>query len=287
MKSNVSDRPKASAGRVAVGVMNVILTLAATAGLAAAQPAASDRVTVNFSGGLDVLPGGAYVFRGITQESNPEITLWPYGDLGLTFATAERGVKNIRLNLGTWNSLHTGSSGLGGASARIHYERNFYGSVGAGLSGDLTVTASYTRYTSPNRLFGTVKEVSVKAARADRVSPYALVAVELEGSSAADGARPGTYLELGLGPALPIGQHLTLTVPVKVGLSLRDYYQHPQTGVDDRFGYGVVGALLTRSFGTWNVHAGVDVMRFGKTTTFFNGGKQVKVTGLLGVGWAY
>jgi hypothetical protein len=274
--------------RFAAIATGVFLTLAATPGTAAAQTTdAPGRVVVNFSGGFDVLPGSAYIFRGITQEASPELTLWPSTDFGVTLATAEHGLKNVRFNFGTWNSLHTGSSGLGASVGKMYYERDFYGSLSAALSGDVTVSTTYTAYTSPNGMFGTVRELAFKAQHTDRVSPYVIVAKELHSGAAADGSQPGTYMEIGASPSFPLSSKYTLSFPSRVGVSLRDYYQHPQTGVDHPFGYADLGIVFTRSMGAWNVHAGLDAMRFGKTTAFFNGGDVVKVTGLLGLGWSY
>ncbi len=267
---------------IRVGVACAV-AMALTIGAAAGQSAPVPRVT--FAGGIDVLPGAAYVFRGITQESSPELTLWPAVDLGVTLASSDRAT--LRANIGTWNSLHTGSSGLDGRYA-AGYESDVYGTLSAAVAGNMTVGATYTAYTSPNGLFNTVKEFSVKAARADRVSPYALVAFELAGGAAADGGQPGTYFEVGIGPMFPLVGNTTLTVPVKLGLSLADYYQHPVTGVDHRFGYVDAGLLVTKAFAShWNVHAGVNVLGLGQTTRQFNGGDNRKVTGLLGIGWSY
>ena len=64
---------------------------------------------------------------------------------------------------------------------------------------------TYTAYTSPNGLFGTVKELSFKVAVDDSgllgaaaVKPYVLLAQELDGQ-ADGGANEGTYLESGSG----------------------------------------------------------------------------------------
>jgi hypothetical protein len=80
-------------------------------------------------------------------------------------------------------------------------------------------------------------------AHASRFAPYGLVAFELSGQ-ADGGSEEGTYAELGVGPSWPLGGGLaTVAIPVKVGLSLKDYYEGP-TG-DEKFGYVDVGALFT------------------------------------------
>ena len=80
-------------------------------------------------------------------------------------------------------------------------------------------------------------------------------------------------------------------VPVKVGLSLADYYErnigsaNDPEFVDNRFGYFSVGALLTvplggtTRFGAWNLHGGVEYQALGNTTKAFNGGDGSRVIG--------
>jgi hypothetical protein len=68
---------------------------------------------------------------------------------------------------------------------------------------------------------------------------------------------------------------VTLTVPVKFGFSLNDYYE--LDGEDHKFGFFDVGGLITfplsgvsSRFGSWNVHGGGDYLLFGDTTEAFN-----------------
>jgi hypothetical protein len=83
-----------------------------------------------------------------------------------------------------------------------------------------TVGVTYTAYSSPNQMFGTVKELSFKFAVDDSgrlgaaaVKPYALLAQELDGQ-ADGGANEGTYLELGIGPGYSLSK-MSVTMPVK------------------------------------------------------------------------
>jgi hypothetical protein len=271
--------------------------VAVSAALAAPAAAQDDPNSgkLTFTGGIDVLPGTTYVFRGIVQESDPQLTLWPYGDLGLALYEGPGGIKTVSANLGVWNSLHSGSSGSdNGLNGKLHYEEDFYAALGFGFGGGVTLTSQYTAYTSPNSLFRTVKELSFKVAKAHMLAPYGLVAFELGGEDAAgaDGGDPGTYLELGVGPSFPFGDGPTLTIPVKIGLSLADYYQGPSG--DEKFGFLDIGALVTvplagvpSAFGSWNVHGGLDVLVFGDTTKAFNAGDAAKVVGLFGIGVSY
>jgi hypothetical protein len=265
------------------------------AGPAFAQPAAAtdpNPGALTFTGGLDV--PSLYFFRGIRQETDPKLTMWPYGDIGIALMSGTGGLKSVAVNFGVWNSLQTGSSGTDGPSGKLHYEEDFYTTLSLGFGGGVTVATSYMALTSPNAMFNTVKEIQFKVTKTHMLSPYGFLAFELSDNGQADGGlKKGSYLELGVGPAFPLGSSkVTLTVPVKVGLSLKDYYE--LNGTDHKFGFFDVGGLITvplsgvpSSFGTWNIHGGADVLVFGDTTEFFNLGDKSKVVGLIGIGVTY
>jgi hypothetical protein len=258
----------------------------ASAGVALAQNADDPNPgAVTFTGNFDV--PSLYVFRGIVQESDPKITLFPSADLGIALTD------KMTVNLGTWHSLHTGSSGSDGATGRVHYEEDFYATLGLALNGGFSLGTTFTAYTSPNFLFNTVKELSFKLAKAHKLSPYGIVAFELDGAADGTDDGAGTYLELGVGPSVRLGgSKATLTVPVKLGVSLKNYYQNSDG--DQKFGFLDIGGLVTfplsgvpAKYGTWNVHAGADVFVFGDTTKAFNSGDTAKVVGLIGLGLTY
>ncbi len=74
------------------------------------EPADPNTGALTFTGGLDVPT--KYVFRGIVQEADSKLTLFPYGDLGISFYSGEGAIKSASVNFGVWNALLTGSSGL-------------------------------------------------------------------------------------------------------------------------------------------------------------------------------
>jgi hypothetical protein len=246
--------------------------------------------TVNF----DVLPGTAYVFRGITQELDPQMTFWPSADIGFTLHSADKGLKSVAINTGVWNSLQTGSTGLDGPSNKLHYEEDYYATLTLGGS-KASFAITYTAYTSPNAGFGTTQEILFKVSPTYKYGPYVILAQEMAGGADA-GPNVGTYLELGLaGPSFAAKNgKFSVTVPVKVGLSLHDYYEHPVTGEDHNFGYFDVGVLVSlpiskfaTSYGTWNFHFGGDFLAFGDTTKYFNDGNSTKGVFLFGIGFTY
>jgi hypothetical protein len=163
----------------------------------------------------------------------------------------------------------------------------------------------YTAYTSPNNAFTTVKEILFQVNVDDSaylgkaaLKPYALVALEFDtapGVGQVDGgAKAGRYLELGVAPGYS-GAKASLAVPVKVGLSLADYYElNTGTGfVDHRFGFVSVAGLVTvplggtTSYGAWNLHGGVELQSLGDTAKALNGGDARRVIGSIGIGFSY
>jgi hypothetical protein len=255
------------------------LALGSTAAPAAAQADDPNPGALTLTASFDV--PSLYYFRGIRQEIDPKFTMWPAADLGIALSSGDGALKSSAINIGLWNSLHTGSSGTDGFSEMLHYEEDFYAALNLGFGGGIGFGTTFTAYTSPNRMFTTVKEISFKVSKSGMLAPYGILAFEIGGddSGQADvGANKGTYLELGVGPSFPLGGgKVTLTVPVKLGMSLSDYYEHPLTGEDNKFGFFDVGGLITvplsgipSKFGTWNFHAGADFLAFGDTTETFN-----------------
>jgi hypothetical protein len=269
-----------------------VLSCAVTAGPAMAQGSATapNSGAIKLTAGLDV--PSVYYFRGIRQEQDPEATLWPYGDVGITLMSAENGLRSVGVNLGTWNSLHTGSSGSQTPGRPMHYEEDFYSSVILGFS-PATVSAKYIAYTSPNLSYATIQEVDVQLTGTQTFAPYGLVAFELSDKGQADaGGRKGTYLEVGAGPHWPLGR-ATLSVPISVGVSLRDYYE--TADADHRFGFFDAGAMITvpvggaAKVGSWNIHGRVDWLRLGDGTVAVagNNGRKNQCVVVGGIGLSY
>ena len=242
---------------------------------------------ITLNGSMDA--SNVYLFRGIPQDDTGLI-LWPAADLGVALRSGGGAVRSVTVNVGTWNSLHTGITGTDGPSGKLWYESDFWTSVGVGFAGGVNVAATFTAYTSPNGAFPSVKELSLKAAAPVRgINPYALVAFELEGQADA-GAVEGRYLELGAAPGLSLAG-MAVAVPVKVGLSLEGYYEGLRG--DERFGFFSIGASLTvplsseRSrFGRWNAHGGADYVRLGDSNAL-RLGENTKVIISAGIGLSY
>lgn len=276
--------------RVAVSAMALVVGVSGAAFARQAAPPDPNPGAITFTGGVDVPT--KYVFRGIVQEADSKLTLMPYGDIGIALASGDGAIKSASINFGVWNALLTGSSGLDGALGKLHYEEDFYATLNLGFGGGVSLGTTYTAYTSPNGAFGTVHELAFKVAKSHWLAPYGLLAFELDGQADAN-FNEGTYVELGVGPSWPLAEgKATVSVPVKVGLSLNDYYEGPDG--DEKFGFLNVGGLITvplsaatNKFGAWSLKGGVEFYRLGDTTSLFNNGDKGKVVGTFGVAVVY
>jgi hypothetical protein len=261
---------------------------------------------LTLSASIDLV--STYMFRGIPQHATG-VAFWPVSDLGVSVCSGDGGVKSASLNVGSWNSLHTGDTGTDGSSGKLWYESDFYATLTLGFGGGTSLATTYTAYTSPNNTFTTVKEFMFRLGVDDTaylgkaaLKPYVLLAFEFDtdvGAGQGDGgAKAGRYLELGVAPGYSFPR-ASISVPVKLGVSLADYYElnvgtaDAPVYEDNRFGFFSVGALVTvplgstTSFGAWNLHGGVEVQALGDTTTALNGGDGSRVVGSIGIGFSY
>jgi hypothetical protein len=294
-----------------------LVTLVCLAGFAraasaqAAAPADPNPGALTLIGNVDFT--NAYMFRGIRQDDT-RVIVQPSAELDIALQSADKGLKSTSLNFGTWNSLHTGDAGLrsatsgyGCACGKLWYESDFYTTLAFGFSAGSFAT-TYTAYTSPNAGFNNVKEIMFKFSGDDSAAlkkaalhPWAILAFEFDaanGHQADGGSKAGRYLELGVSPGYS-GAKASLAVPVKVGLSVGNYYELNEgtaavpNFVDNKFGYLSIAGIATipikgtTSFGAWNFHGGVEYQHLGTTTEAFNLGKSNKVIGSAGFGFTY
>jgi hypothetical protein len=251
---------------------------------AAPEPPASSPVTVTVGADFPTL----YFFRGLRQEADSALTFQPFVDVGITASDT------VSFNVGTWNSLHSGSNS--DAYDNAWYESDIYGSA-TFTAGKWKPGLLFTAYTSPANAYDTVSELAGVLAYDDSasavpISPKVTVAFELSDATADGGANKGIYLELGGKPSFTAGP-VTIGVPLKVGLSLKDYYEDPLTGEDNTFGYFDVGlsAGVPLSFlhgGSWEAHGGVDFYTLGDgLPKLLNADKTERVVGSIGFSVAF
>jgi hypothetical protein len=276
---------------------------AATESKPAEEPKGPNTGRLSVSAGVDWT--SAYFFRGIKQETD-DLILQPYGELTFKLVENAGPLTSLSLTAGIWNSLHTGPTGsdsLTASEPKVWYELDGYGKLTAVLAEDVTTYLLYTAYTSPNNLFGTVQELALGLGYNDAkllgpfaVNPSVLVAFELDGQADA-GAGKGVYAQLGIAPGYTFfadsSYPLAVSVPLAVGLSLKDYYEFG-TGSDDTLGYlsggvsfSVPLAFISPEFGKWLVKGGVQVLYLGDNLKAINGGDRVQLIGTLGLAFAY
>jgi hypothetical protein len=251
----------------AVRRFGVSLLSAAGLLLCLAAPAAA-QATVNAA--VDV--SNQYNFRGIRQNFSGA-SIWPYFDVGGTVYTGMGGLKSVSLDAGMWNAFHSEIDNFtnldGETSSNTWYEADYFGTVGLGFGGGVTLGTTYTSYTSPGNYWAHIKEVAFKLAVDDSsrlgkgaVKPYGLIAFELDDNGADGVGSRGTYVELGIAPGYSGGK-ASVSVPIKVGLSASDYYKFGFAD-DSKFGYFSTAGVVTVPIGKHaNVHGGVELQAYG------------------------
>ena len=264
------------------------------------EPTGPNSGRLSVSGGVDFTT--AYFFRGYMQEDNGFITQ-PYANLYAKLI-AEEDVQ-LTAYVGTWNSIHsedTLSNPGGGPDA--WYESDFLAGIDY-ISGPFTLGLVYTAYTYPNGAFETVQELGLKLTLDDTevmedrigfaLKPYVAVYAETgDGNGSED-----WYGELGINPGIYTfneeGRYpVALTVPVSVGLSLKDYYLDADG--DEEF-LGFISAGVTASvplpfipsdFGSWNLVGNFTYLYLASDgLQAVNGGDENEFIGKLGIAFAY
>ncbi len=251
----------------------------AAAAAAPAPEASAPSKIYTVTTGLDF--ASAYLFRGILQESGGAIGQ-PYADIAVAMK------HGITADFGTWNSIHST------ADVGNWYESDYFASV-TFTTGKLKPGLLYTSYTSPADRFSTVQELAGTLVVDDSkssfpLSPKVILAFELGDGEADAGENKGTYLELGIKPAVKLAPKATLYIPVKTGLSVNHYYEGP-TG-NNTFGYFDLGGQLSVPLaagkgGALEAHGGLDLMWLGDNMKALNSGDSFKPVFLIGMTFTY
>ena len=278
-----------SARRFGWSVLTAAALVASLAGTASAQ--------VVVTGAVDVT--NQYSFRGIRQNSS-EVSIWPYFDVGGATYKGDGDLKSVSVNVGMWNAFHTEISDFtnrdGELSSNKWYEADYYGTLGLGFGGGVTLGTTYTSYTSPGNYWAHIKEIAFKLSVDDSMAlgkgalkPYGLIAFELDENGADGVGNRGTYIELGVAPSYAWSK-ASLAVPIKIGLSASDYYEF--AGESDVFGYFSIAGTGTVPLGPhFNLHGGVEFQQYGGTLEDINEGYGIddghKVIGSIGLGFSF
>lgn len=264
------------------------------------QPVAVNNGSVSLNLGVDWTT--EYWFRGIGQQ-NEGIIVQPYADVTLNLI--KEGPITIDGYVGTWNSLHDQNPG------DMFYEADYFAGLSFGLPGNFSFDTSYIVLYNPSGGGIFAEEVDLGLSYDDTelaerlglpvLAPYALVGIETDGGSDA-GTNKGTYLEIGIEPSFTVLESEThpvsLAIPLKVGMSIEDYYENT-TGDDDTFGYFDAGLVLSMpigcipaEYGLWTASAGVHFLFLGDTaqdisSAFGTGDDELNIFTTVGLSMSY
>jgi hypothetical protein len=196
---------------------------------------------------VDVTNG--YSFRGLVQEDKGTI-VQPSLRVGYDVLRDSEGRNRLEVFGSIWESIHTEKTGAArDTGAQEWYENDLMAGANLTVLNGLTLGVNYSSYMSPSDAFNTVQEVQGLVALDDSgffsgsfekegfhgFQPYALVARGLDGHMAPNGQEDGTYLEVGIRPGVNLYKNIRLTVPLRVGFNVDNYYD------DGGFGYRFLG----------------------------------------------
>lgn len=274
--------------------------LAAWAGGAAfAQEAVSRGLMApRISGYAEVGIADKYVYHGYIVETRGPV-VQPYLELYGQFYDGGGLLSSASAKLVIFNSFQLSRDGRQHMSEplRSWYEVEIKPGVELVFAKELTFTASYRRFESPNGAYGSSDGLEFALAYDDTrllgamaLHPHALWIAPLEfGSDAGE----GPYFEAGIAPSVVLGggakYPLTASVPVTVGVGDQQHY------AGRNFGFASAGlalsmplAFIPEGFGKWTFATSATYYRLGETAAEFtnNGNRDTgQVAGTLSVGF--
>ncbi len=219
----------------------------------------------------------AYFFRGTRNTDGPNLS----ASLNLGYVAYETDSLTLKPFVNVWG-LATDES-----YSRMDHFYELDATVGVEATvGSLTLAVEYLYYSSPGDAFDDVHELGLTLSLDNKgfLNPSLGVYREVKGDRVGG---DGTYLEVGIAPSFDVG-NVSMTVPVKVGMSLDNYFTKSD-GSSDFLGYGSVGVVAIYPLNdNWHLSAGVEYLRlFSDDTKAANNGDRDQFIGTLGVGFAY
>lgn len=264
------------------------------------EPEEADDQRIHLSVGLDW--SSAYYSRGFRQEDRGSV-VQPWAELGFTLHKWDTG--EFGVFLGTWNSLHSKETGAGDSATGIRrnwYEADVYAGVSATI-GDLTATATYLSWSSPNDAFESATELHARFSYDDSeclgawaLNPSVLFVVEVDGATM-DGVSPrGVYFEPSISPGFTIEKSaigdIEVVFPITAGFSLGNYYSNDE-GDDTFCGYETVGVKASvplpfnEKYGTWTLSTGVTMLFMNGPCKTSNDDDATEVIFTVGIAFEY
>jgi hypothetical protein len=243
-----------------------------------------------------------YIFRGVLLQDEGLI-LQPNAKLTFALYESDGIVQSLDWYVGIWNSFHSDQSDYNSTGNEAWFEADLYTGVKVALPSNFAADVTYYAYTYPNGVAGTTQEIDLSLSYNDAdlmsgmglpaFNPYVLFAFEVN----KEAGQNHIYNEVGIAPSVTLLEGetypVTLSFPVKLGLSLDDYY-----GDDSDFGFLSFGpdfsvpiAFIPPEFGAWKAHAGVTVVWADEMAQngALTGGSQddIEVFGTVGVSMSY
>ncbi len=215
-----------------------------------------------------------YIFRGYALEAHGPL-FQPGAAFSLSLVQLEKGLTDLSLSVGLWNSLHRPGGTTG---QNLHYELDFSAGLSATFADMVNTSVTWALYTSPRGEWTATQEllahldVALAPTESLSLTPGVNFVAELVGQ-ADGGAAKGLYIEpnFALDIVLPIPNwEPSITIPLAVGLSLSNYYEGANG--DAPFGFFSARAtanlplsFIPEKFGAWTVSAGGGVILLGPT----------------------
>jgi len=256
-----------------------------------AEPAPAARPHTTVTSGMDA--ASSYMFRGIYQEDRGVVAP-AFLDMKIPLYAGRGRFSAVRANVGMWNSFHSGPTGAQGRSS-AWYEADYYASLTA-TAGHWSPGVIFTLVTSPNDAFSTVYELgaSVEYDDSDRrfpLAPRAFIVAEVAGQMDG-GSVPGRYAEVSIKPTRSLGRSgpmsFAMAMPVKSGASLHGYYESGTTGSPFFASAGLVPSVAVAGPRvSFELHAGLELMRLGAAPSAFNAGHHTKPIVTVGASVTY
>lgn len=250
--------------------------------------------------GLDTAITTAYFFRGANQEDGGLI-IQP--NLYASFGAVDTDDVDVSLKVGTWNSFHSQQT----ASTNVWYESDLYALATVTLSNGFSFNVGYTAYFYPGGAFSTIQELGVSTVYDyTKLLPESVKGlggnIELgvyhevdDGNGSED-----TYGEIIVRPSYSVDAEVpglgkpTITFPIKLGVSLNDYFLESDGG-NSFFGYLSASAVATvplssipAKYGSWTLSAGVEYLHlFADSLDLANNDEDNQFIGTVGLSIAY
>jgi len=266
--------------------------------------------------GIGVASTSQYFFRGLLQENQGVIgNVWLQVDASLYEDAGP--LTNVAVFVRGWSSLHSGPSGTevgDSSSTDAWYENDVSFGLSLEIFDHVKGSGIYTIYSSPNDQFETVEEVVAKLELDDSFlwddvnkslpkslkfngfQLYGLIAWETDGQHDG-GLNDGIYAEIGIRPSVTWAAcdfaDINIALPVRVGLSVFEYYETP-TDTDSDFGFVEVGLeaevpikAVPEKFGAVSVFVAGNYLHLGQNTRKINQGDAHELIGSGGLRYSF